>query len=116
MLTEPCFTFLIFRGVDHQWDGELFATVGAQVDIWNHNRCSISVWFTCFARITVVDHSKLHVYFMLLLPTFCRSQPINSFEWGTDTVISVRFNPGEPNLLATSARYVRLPIGQGLQC
>ncbi|ESW18399.1 hypothetical protein PHAVU_006G037700 [Phaseolus vulgaris] len=58
-----------FWGVDHQWDGEHFATVGAQVDIWNHNR----------------------------------SQPINSFEWGTDTVISVRFNPGEPNLLATSA-------------
>ncbi|KAG4953351.1 hypothetical protein JHK87_038945 [Glycine soja] len=62
-------------GADHQWDGEHFATAGAQVDIWNHNR----------------------------------SQPINSFEWGTDTVISVRFNPGEPNLLATSARYVRLP-------
>ncbi|KAG8641350.1 DDB1- and CUL4-associated factor 13 isoform X2 [Manihot esculenta] len=26
-----------FWGVDHQWDGELFATAGAQVDIWNHN-------------------------------------------------------------------------------
>ncbi|KAH1211929.1 DDB1- and CUL4-associated factor 13 [Glycine max] len=60
----------LLRGADHQWDGEHFATAGAQVDIWNHNR----------------------------------SQPINSFEWGTDTVISVRFNPGEPNLLATSAR------------
>ncbi|KAG5081297.1 hypothetical protein JHK86_005362 [Glycine max] len=58
-----------FWGADHQWDGEHFATAGAQVDIWNHNR----------------------------------SQPINSFEWGSDTVISVRFNPGEPNLLATSA-------------
>ncbi|XP_009761693.1 uncharacterized protein LOC107809218 [Nicotiana tabacum] len=58
-----------FWGVDHQWDGDLFATAGAQVDIWNHNR----------------------------------SQPVNSFEWGNDTVTSVRFNPGEPNLLATSA-------------
>ncbi|XP_050208276.1 uncharacterized protein LOC126657611 [Mercurialis annua] len=57
-----------FWGVDHQWDGELFATAGAQVDIWNHNR----------------------------------SQPVNTFQWGTDTVISVRFNPGEPNLLASS--------------
>ncbi|QHO52295.1 E3 ubiquitin-protein ligase KEG [Arachis hypogaea] len=28
----------MFRAVDHQWDGELFATAGAQVDIWNHNR------------------------------------------------------------------------------
>ncbi|KAE9584675.1 hypothetical protein Lal_00023530 [Lupinus albus] len=58
-----------FWACDHQWDGEHFATVGAGVDIWNHNR----------------------------------SQPINSFEWGTDTVISVKFSPGDPNLLATSA-------------
>ncbi|XP_073315754.1 uncharacterized protein [Primulina huaijiensis] len=57
-----------FRAVDHQWNGDLFATAGAQVDIWNHNR----------------------------------SQPVNSFEWGIDTSISVRFNPGEPNILATS--------------
>lgn len=35
----------------------------------------------------------------------CRSQPVNSFEWGNDTVISLRFNPGEPNVLATSGRY-----------
>nr|CAD1822328.1 unnamed protein product [Ananas comosus var. bracteatus] len=58
-----------FWAVDHQWDGTLFATVGAQVDIWDHNR----------------------------------SVPVNSFEWGKDTVISVRFNPGEPDVLATSA-------------
>ncbi|EYU46644.1 hypothetical protein ABFS83_04G022000 [Erythranthe nasuta] len=58
-----------FRAVDHQWDGDLFATAGAQVDIWNHNR----------------------------------SQPVNSFAWGNDTSISVRFNPGEPNILATSS-------------
>ncbi|KAH9792276.1 DDB1- and CUL4-associated factor 13 [Citrus sinensis] len=58
-----------FWAVDHQWEGDLFATAGAQVDIWNHNR----------------------------------SQPINSFQWGTDTVISVRFNPAEPNVLATTA-------------
>lgn len=58
-----------FWAVDHQWEGDLFATAGAQVDIWDHNR----------------------------------SQPVNTFEWGNDTVISVRFNPGEPNILATSA-------------
>lgn len=58
-----------FGAVDHQWDGNLFATAGAQLDIWDHNR----------------------------------SQPVNSFEWGEITVRSVRFNPGEPNLLATSA-------------
>lgn len=34
-----------------------------------------------------------------------RSEPVQTFEWGKDTVISVRFNPGEPNILATSGRY-----------
>ncbi|KNA15888.1 hypothetical protein SOVF_094180 [Spinacia oleracea] len=57
-----------YRAVDHQWGGDLFATAGARLDVWDHNR----------------------------------SQPINSFEWGVDTVVSVRFNPGEPSVLATS--------------
>lgn len=35
-----------------------------------------------------------------------RSEPVQSFQWGTDSVISVRFNPGEPDILAASARYV----------
>lgn len=35
---------------------------------------------------------------------------MNSFEWGVDTVVSVRFNPGEPNLLATSGRLERYLI------
>ncbi|GMH07265.1 hypothetical protein Nepgr_009105 [Nepenthes gracilis] len=57
-----------FRAVDHQWGGNLFATAGARVDIWDCNR----------------------------------SQPVNNFEWGTSTIVSVRFNPGEPNVLASS--------------
>ncbi|KAL5989476.1 hypothetical protein ACLOJK_010368 [Asimina triloba] len=61
------------RAVDHQLDGKLFATAGAQVDIWDRNR----------------------------------SQPVNSFEWGKDTAISVRFNPAEPDILATSATYLK---------
>ncbi|KAM0977170.1 hypothetical protein ACFX2C_019977 [Malus domestica] len=58
-----------FRSVDHQWNSDRFATGGAGVDIWNHNR----------------------------------SAPEQSYQWGTDTVVSVRFNPGEPDILATSA-------------
>ncbi|KAL4199710.1 hypothetical protein AMTRI_Chr03g52570 [Amborella trichopoda] len=58
-----------FRAVDHQWDGNLFATVGAQVDIWDHSR----------------------------------SEPVTSFAWGSDTVVSVRFNPAHKDILATSA-------------
>ncbi|XP_026419214.1 DDB1- and CUL4-associated factor 13-like isoform X1 [Papaver somniferum] len=70
--TEPLAIYVwknAFWAVDHQWDGDQFATAGAQVDIWDHNR----------------------------------SEPIRSFEWGKDTVISLRFNPGEPNILATSS-------------
>ncbi|KAF9591944.1 hypothetical protein IFM89_010302 [Coptis chinensis] len=32
-----------------------------------------------------------------------RSEPVSSFGWVKDTTISVRFNPGVPNLLATSS-------------
>ncbi|KAJ0978082.1 hypothetical protein J5N97_013556 [Dioscorea zingiberensis] len=58
-----------FRAVDHQWASNIFATGGAQVDIWDHNR----------------------------------SNPVNSYEWGTATIVSLRFNAGEPDVLATSA-------------
>ena len=35
-----------------------------------------------------------------------RSEPINSFEWGKDTVLSVRFDPGDCNILITSGRSI----------
>ena len=38
--------FLIVRGADHQWDGNLFATAGAQVDIWDHNRFQSPLFFS----------------------------------------------------------------------
>lgn len=28
-----------FRAVDHQWNSKIFATGGAQVDVWDHDRC-----------------------------------------------------------------------------
>jgi WD repeat and SOF domain-containing protein 1 len=82
---EPSATYVwknAFWAVDHQFEGDLFATAGAQLDIWNHNR----------------------------------SQPVQSFQWGTDSVISVRFNPGEPNLLATSARYILSTLYLYMSC
>lgn len=92
--------FVIFRAVDHQWDGGYFATAGAQVDIWNQNRYSSQLLYNfCLIQGAIF---QLHYE---NLPLVTRSQPVRSFEWGTDTVISLRFNPGEPNLLATSARY-----------
>ena len=31
-----------------------------------------------------------------------RSEPISNFSWGSDSVTSVRFNPAEPDLLASA--------------
>ena len=32
-----------------------------------------------------------------------RSEPVNSFAWGADTVTAVRFNPSEPDIFASCA-------------
>ncbi|KIY92813.1 hypothetical protein MNEG_15149, partial [Monoraphidium neglectum] len=48
-----------FRGVDHHWGRQTFATAGAVVELWDHGR----------------------------------SEPVGSFTWGSDSVVSVRFNP-----------------------
>lgn len=92
------FYFHSFRAVDHQWDGDVFATAGAQLDIWNHNRFHLNIF-----QILLPQYGKW-ISFQHILFLSSRSQPVNSFEWGKDTTISVRFNPGEPNILATSAR------------
>lgn len=59
---KPVFEFRgkgAFRGIDHHWDRNSFATAGPQVDVWDHER----------------------------------SEPVSSFTWGADSVMSVRFNP-----------------------
>jgi WD repeat and SOF domain-containing protein 1 len=48
-----------FRAIDHHWKEQLFATAGAAVELWSHER----------------------------------SEPVNTFSWGADAVLSVRFNP-----------------------
>ena len=32
-----------------------------------------------------------------------RSEPVSSFSWGADTLVAVRFNPAEPDILASCA-------------
>eukprot|EP00246_Nothoceros_aenigmaticus_P003399 TRINITY_DN14548_c0_g1_i1.p1 TRINITY_DN14548_c0_g1~~TRINITY_DN14548_c0_g1_i1.p1 ORF type:complete len:453 (-),score=56.93 TRINITY_DN14548_c0_g1_i1:44-1402(-) len=71
-IEQPLATFQgknSFRAVDHQWGTAIFATGGAQVDIWDESR----------------------------------SEPIRTFSWGADSVISVRFNPSEHEVFATTA-------------
>mmetsp|Transcript_3237 Transcript_3237/g.5510 ORF Transcript_3237/g.5510 Transcript_3237/m.5510 type:complete len:455 (-) Transcript_3237:297-1661(-) len=46
------------------------------------------VFVTASSTVEVWDHN--------------RSEPINSFSWGADGVLSVRFNPAEPDVFATS--------------
>jgi WD repeat and SOF domain-containing protein 1 len=48
-----------FRGIDHHWRENMFATAGAVVEVWTHER----------------------------------SEPVNTFTWGADSVLSVKFNP-----------------------
>ncbi|DBB14873.1 hypothetical protein WJX82_005088 [Trebouxia sp. C0006] len=68
---RPVFEFRgkgAFRGIDHHWGRNSFATAGPQVDIWDHER----------------------------------SEPVNSFTWGADSIMSVRFNPAEADVMATA--------------
>lgn len=65
---RPVFEFRgkgAFRGIDHHWGRNSFATAGPQVNIWDHER----------------------------------SEPVNSFTWGADSIMSVRFNPVSPDEL-----------------
>lgn len=57
---------------------------------------------------TAVDHHRRQDMFATSGPevdlwSMARSEPVNSFSWGADTVTSVRFNPVEVNVLATTA-------------
>lgn len=63
-----------FRGIDHHWGRNSFATAGPQVDIWDHER----------------------------------SEPVNSFTWGADSIMSVRFNPVSIWLLVCMLNMQRL--------
>ena len=56
------------RGVDHHWQKDLFATAGAGVSLWSHERAN----------------------------------PVNQFDWGVDSVTSVRFNPVEADVFAST--------------
>jgi len=57
-----------FRCTDHHWTENKFATGGAQVDIWDHDR----------------------------------SDPVQQFSWGSETITSVRFNPAESDLFCST--------------
>lgn len=46
------------------------------------------IFATASASVDVWDHN--------------RSEPVNSFTWGSDSVMSVRFNPADPDIFATS--------------
>ncbi|KAF6252435.1 WD40-repeat-containing domain protein [Scenedesmus sp. NREL 46B-D3] len=57
-----------FRAIDHHWRDTLFATAGAAVEVWSHER----------------------------------SEPVNTFSWGADSVLSVKFNPAESDVFAST--------------
>jgi WD repeat and SOF domain-containing protein 1 len=48
-----------------------------------------SIFVTGGSQVDVWDHN--------------RSEPTNSFTWGADSIVSVRFNPSETDVFATTA-------------
>jgi WD repeat and SOF domain-containing protein 1 len=58
--------------------------------------------------LTGVDHSYSDDLFatggaIVQVWTYERSSPLQTFEWGVDTVTKIKFNPSESNLIATVA-------------
>lgn len=52
-LTRCSIYSTLFRAVDHKWDENRFATAGAQVDIWDHNR-SVVIYFLRFTPLVLL--------------------------------------------------------------
>ncbi|KAG1678209.1 hypothetical protein FOA52_016146 [Chlamydomonas sp. UWO 241] len=108
------------RGLSFAPDGE--TVVSASSD------CTVKLWKVPYAPLDVgvveaVSHPALvfsgqHAYRCVdhhwCRPQFAtagnavdvwdheRSEPLHTFSWGADTVISVRFNPAEPDVFATT--------------
>ena len=63
--------------------------------------------YTSAYALTSLDHHWAQPMFATSSETVevwdhSRSEPVHSFDWGVDSVNSVRFNPAEPCLLASS--------------
>ncbi len=76
------------------------------VHLWNGQATSIAC---------SIDHHWAKPMFVTAGDTvdvwdYNRSAPLSSFEWGCERVITARFNPAEPALIALGAQpQVRLP-------
>jgi len=89
-----------FTGIDHQygWTSHQFATSGGSVvEVWDHNRADpinrsvscLSCWFSSIqTRVYLVDLTYLF--------------PTIRFEFGVDTVTSVKFNTVETEVFAST--------------
>ncbi|RZC73250.1 hypothetical protein C5167_048730 [Papaver somniferum] len=93
------------RGLSASTDGRVLVSCGTD--------CTVRLWSVPDSSIMRMDESsdgstevsRWPFMFGKMLSGIkyqILSEPIRSFEWGKDTVISLRFNPGEPNILATS--------------
>lgn len=108
------------RGISTTPDGE--AAVSASTD------CTVKLWKVPFAPLETgsvkqdaspvlefsgrhaflgVDHHWQRMQFVTAgaavdLWDHERSEPVSTYSWGSDTITSVRFNPAEPDLFATT--------------
>lgn len=81
----------------------------AAVDAASSGEAEPLATFVGNAAFTGVDHHWSRQQFATSSETIQvwdhnRSQPVHAFKWGHDSTLSVRFNPAEPELLASTGR------------
>lgn len=86
-----------FHGIDHHWQRDCFATAGERV------RLFACISYGAAGQNAILKAASLRALFVVQLDIWehSRSEPVNSFQWGSDTITAVRFNPAEPDILAS---------------
>ena len=98
------------RGVAFSREGHHFVSASDDktVKLWSaaassENATPMATFLGRHAFTDVDHHRKEHSFATggptLLLWDTARSEPVQSFEWGADSITRVRFNPAQPNLL-----------------
>mmetsp|Transcript_23716 Transcript_23716/g.68564 ORF Transcript_23716/g.68564 Transcript_23716/m.68564 type:complete len:446 (+) Transcript_23716:76-1413(+) len=104
------------RGVTLSLDGSRALSCGDDktVKMWSINERAASMegdpvsTYNCTSMSNSIDHHWKKPLFVTTGDTvdvwdYNRSSPLSSFEWGCERVISSRFNPAEPALVASTA-------------
>mmetsp|Transcript_2548 Transcript_2548/g.4635 ORF Transcript_2548/g.4635 Transcript_2548/m.4635 type:complete len:445 (-) Transcript_2548:154-1488(-) len=102
------------RGISPDQTGTSFFTCGDDklIKKWvlagtNESTVEPVKTFTAPHLLTAIDHHRVDNQFATSGDTVCvwnsdRDEPLHSYKWGSDTVLSVSFNPAETSLLGST--------------